>query len=135
MGVDARWMCHTCKTMCCADGARSVLNHDAAIEDVKKLLELAPRITDGYCIGGWDYLLKICSNFINWTSRHKGHKIAISNDSSISRDDLPDYRSETVEGEVGDKTFREELDAEAEYYTKNYCPACGSYVGGRGGEK
>lgn len=131
MGVDARWVCHTCKTMCFADGARSILVHGVSVADLEAFLILAPKITKGHYISGWDTLLGTARDHLRWRKRHEGHKIYITNDSSVSRSDFPDYRAETVGGKVSKETFGEDLDAEARYYSENTCPRCGSFIGDR----
>ena len=138
MGVDARWICHTCKTMCYADGARSYLNHKLTLEDAIQFLADAKRFVDkslrkvflDYSVGLTDSSeIESLRDFVMWAARHKGHKTVLTNDMSVSRDDFPDYRAESVGGVVDKTTFGEDLDTQAKYYLENYCPCCSSYIG------
>lgn len=134
MGVDARWICHTCKTMCCADGARSYLNYDLELEEAEKFLsyieETYRKIFSGYHT---EYLdsseLECLRSFTKWAKRHKDHSIQLTNDATVSRDDLPDYRAESVDGTINETPFGGELDLQYQYLIANHCPRCGAYVG------
>lgn len=128
MGVDARWICHTCKTVCFADGARSILSYDIKFDAAQHFLTLAPKITDGSYIGGWEDLLKTLEDFVKWYRRHNGHQVLMTNDISLDFADLSDYRNEMVNGQLSPTTFGEDASAQTDFYLKHTCPTCGHLI-------
>lgn len=108
MGEEARWVCHTCKTVCNRGGTPIIIRqrNDIYVEEIDGIrsaiaelgisIELHRDLRESW-IGFLDDLRE-------WVSRHKDHNIFIGSDYTTDHMDLDDYRDETVDGDVADYT-------------------------------
>lgn len=107
MGVDARWVCHSCKTICCANGFRDLWAHPKKIptpEDIYQIIESTEGVAGGLIkpdeLPDLGKALKFLEVMAGWLSRHRGHDILIANDYMLDLIDLEEYRTEEVDGTI-----------------------------------
>ncbi len=106
MGADARWVCFTCKTVCCRGGNPITINNvvsesdiRAGLSNLEELLKLVKVDKNGLAS-----LLSFLEDLATWLSRHEGHNIHVGSDYTTDMMDLDDYHNESVDGKVSDYT-------------------------------
>lgn len=113
MGADARWVCHTCMTVCPRGGKHiftTVLDGPTVdeVEGIKtrfcSLMQDIELITDDK-----NRYITFLDDLILWLRRQEGHNTHVGNDYSTDGMDLEDYHDETVGGDVSSFT-RHEVD-------------------------
>lgn len=110
MGADARWVCHTCKTVC-PRGGRPVLRYgtEYSVEEVESILgqvvTLSTSIEEVYLEK--DVIVFFLNDLKRWLTKHEGHVIYIGSDYSTDMMDLDNYYDETVDGKKGSMTRHE----------------------------
>ena len=128
MSVDARWICHTCKTICFANGARSYLNYKLGLEAAEEFLKFLDTSYNKIFFSSYtsefyeSNEVRSLRHFVKWAGRHKGHRLLLTNDHSVSPDDFPDYKAETVDGVVSKTSFSEDMESQAQYYLETTVP-------------
>jgi len=96
MGVDARWVCWTCKDYC-APGWRDMLGYGfkewAEKGEVRQvLIDYLEGLREGLNYVFSDYgndsstLIKFLDDLIKWLRKHKGHRVKLTNDHDESID-------------------------------------------------
>lgn len=110
MGADARWVCHTCKTVCSRGGTPVVYYHDGVVTamEVRTLLESvnALGLEEGHFFEK-DVITSFLDDLISWLGRHEGHVSNIGSDYSTDGMDLEDYYDEAVDGTKNSMTRHE----------------------------
>lgn len=100
MGTDARWVCHTCKTVCSRGGSPLTkgIHTRRQVDDAKDLLFRVEAVFD---IGN---IVEDVTPFLDdlrmWLFRHEDHNITVGSDYATDFMDLDDYRNESVSGKV-----------------------------------
>jgi hypothetical protein len=104
MSESARWVCHTCKTVCDRGGrvAAKGIFSTRQVELARLLLKRAHEVFE------FDELVEDISRYLadfeKWLSRHESHNIHIGSDYTTDMMDLCDYFNETVGGAKSDVT-------------------------------
>lgn len=103
MGIETRWVCHTCKTIYDANGFRDYFCNakPPSVREAKRLQQLLNFVQNFNDIHRLqDFLVQ----YISWREFHKGHKIAVTNDYGLDLCDIEyeytrenDYHQKTVE--------------------------------------
>ena len=110
MGEEARWVCHTCKTICSRGGRPIIIRTKKFVmADWEHIRETVSRL-ESLMIGldtadrempdlfvRWDGFM---SDLKKWLSRHEGHNIHIGSDYTTDSMDLDNYHNETVDNKV-----------------------------------
>lgn len=108
MGEDARWVCHTCKTVC-PRGGRPIFKtipRYLTLQEVRVYRAAITRISSVFDTGDFaDIAIVFLDQLSVWLKRHQGHNIHIGSDYSTDMMDLEEYHNETVGGVV-DKLTR-----------------------------
>lgn len=112
MGAEARWVCHTCKTVCSRGGAPVIVRTqgditvlqlddiEGSVANLKALIDIG---SDRY-----ERWTGFVSDLKRWLSKHEGHNTHIGSDYTTDVMDLDDYRNESVDGKVSDATRLEQ---------------------------
>jgi len=104
MGASSIWVCHTCRTICDANGQKDLLHHKQlwyppSITEVRMVIKYLPRVISGYGLGADHVLLRVM-NYLNlyleWRKRHKGHNISVTNDYATDFMDFEGYKKEEL---------------------------------------
>lgn len=109
MGEDARWVCHTCKTVC-SRGGRPIFQFipdDLSIGDIDNLKKQIVGLSREIVIENEGNIVSFLDDLRTWLSRHIGHKTHIGSDYSTDVMDLDDYHNEAISGEVSSLTRHE----------------------------
>lgn len=115
MSVEARWICHTCKTICCAGGRRDILNYKSFPEGLDlEYIDMASYMVVylGRKLIIEDYahvpnrVFDFLEHLRKWIRRHGNHAVNITNDHGLDMFDLSGYHMETTAGVIG-KTWEE----------------------------
>lgn len=105
MGEDARWVCHTCKTVCPRGGRPELREFNTSIRRLARLRLLLADLDPIVDIDGLkDHLIPFIDDLQRWLGRHKDHDIHIGSDYSTDMMDLENYHNETVDGKVDKRT-------------------------------
>lgn len=111
MGADARWVCHTCKTVCSGAGRpifRSC-NPVYSKHEIHALKEDLCKMNRVVELEDYNRYTSFLDNLSRWLGRHEDHNFHIGSDYSTDMMDLEDYRDESLGGEVSRLT-RHEID-------------------------
>lgn len=106
MGADARWVCHTCKTVC-SRGGRPIFRVENVVDTrggVTYLKELLARVNSLIELDDCDRYIKFLDDLHKWLGRHESHLIYVGSDYSTDAMDLEDYHEEAVDGKVSKMT-------------------------------
>ena len=109
MGESARWVCHTCKTVC-PQGGRPIFQgtpSEITTDDIDNLRGQIEALNTEVRVKDEDVMISFLNDLRKWLSRHEGHDIHIGSDYSTDMMDLDDYRNESVDGKVSDCTRAE----------------------------
>lgn len=105
MGADARWVCHTCKTVC-SRGGRPMLNIGASFlaDNIPELKARVSFFAEAFMLDDKDRYISFLDNLYTWLSRHKEHNIHIGSDYSIDGMSLEEYYDELLDGTISKMT-------------------------------
>lgn len=114
MGADARWVCHTCKTICHADGSRDHWGgkEPPTLEELELAIKAAEVVAEYMSDSYYDREtpVRFLSSLHKWLSRHVGHNVCITSDYGTDMMDDEDFRTEHVDGTVHELTHEEEME-------------------------
>lgn len=106
MGEDARWVCHTCKTVY-SRGGRPIFQsipRELTVGEIDAYKEQIRAFHEVFRLEDEDTMISFLDDLRRWASRHEGHNVHIGSDYSTDMMDLEEYHDETVDGEVSDLT-------------------------------
>lgn len=106
MGADARWVCHTCKTVC-SRGGRPLFQHVAdsyTVESIDLFKEVLSRFHSVFEFDDHERYVSFLDDLKGWLSRHQIHSIHIGSDYSTDGMDLEDYYDESIDGKKSSMT-------------------------------
>lgn len=109
MGEDARWVCHTCKTVCFRGGEPYLNKHLNQLDD-GDLVYAKTQLAILIATTGLDHLkptYDYFSDLVKWTSNHIGHTVHFGSDVTTDHMDLNDYRIESIAGVKSELTIGE----------------------------
>lgn len=113
MGADARWVCHTCMTICARGGTHifKSIPEFSTVEEVRlikdqfcDLMQTIELVTDNE-----ERYISFFDDLMIWLKRHEGHNTHIGSSYSTDMMDDEDYRNETLSGHVDTMTRGEKM--------------------------
>lgn len=100
MGADARWICHTCKTVCYRGGKPLLQSTRKAmtVEEVGTLLVKVSDLHSELKLSDAETTVSFLNDLKLWLERHEEHDIHIGSDYSTDMMELDDHYEEAVDG-------------------------------------
>lgn len=101
MGADARWVCHTCRTVCYRGGRPIFLSAvcgEMSVSQIDNLERSLVAICEQVLIENQEHIFSFLSDLRRWLSKHEGHNLHVGSDYSTDMMDFGDYYEETVDG-------------------------------------
>lgn len=110
MGADARWVCHTCKTLC-SRGGRPVpfaVGFDMSKQSIINLKKTYCTLGAVMEMDDQKRIVGFLDDLIVWLGVHEGHNIHVGSDYSTDMMDLEIYKKEAINGTTHKLTMIEE---------------------------